>query len=64
MPYVVIHFFRLRSEIRLGLTENKKLGAKNKFGFYESMIMIPIFKLGWQLDIGQVSFWIKRHVLS
>ena len=63
MPYVVVHFFK--NEIRLGLTENKKLGDKNKFGFYvkfhESMIK-PIFKF---VDIGQVvSFWIKRHLLS
>jgi hypothetical protein len=51
----------------LGSTENKKLGDKNKFGFYvkfhESMIK-TIFKFAWQLDIGQVSFWIKRHFLS
>ena len=56
MPYVVVHFFRLRNEIRLGSTENKKLGDKNKFGFYVKFHDKPIFKFGWQLDIGQVSF--------
>jgi len=48
VPYVVVHFFRLRNEIRLGSTENKKLGDKNKFGFYvkfHKSIIKPISNL-------------------